>query len=551
MLFGGRHYDAAALRAYLVADWDATLRADVTDGQREALRRHLDRLLASGEVGAPSHADAQLIARARAVVAGVPVSRLAYERLKQTAAAPEATPFTIESAGGPAALRVLAFSSGRPATAGVPALYSRAVAGPVLNERIHDVLRQLTREVGWVLGTVGPPGMADAATQQAFADEVQRLYRADHAARWSEFLADLRLAPTGSLAATVEQVALMARPDSPLLALLRALVREVSAAAPGDAPAAARFEALERFMVGQPAPVDEMQALFGRLATHLAAVEQTARRRTLPPPGTDALGELRSLAQRAPPPVGAMLSQLATSSTTQSFAGLRGPMSAELAREVTPACLRAVAGRYPLVRNAREEASRDDFARIFGSGGLLDGFFRKRLAPYVDTSARPWAWRAAAAGSNGDVLPHFQRAQQIRDTFFGEGGRRLSTRLEFRLVGIDPGVTELMLDIDGQVMRFRAGSKDAKAVQWPGPGDSGRVRVQLAPSSGSGYVFEGPWSLFRLLDRVRVEPGEAPSRATLSLDVEGRKARLEVRSLSPWNPLLRENLEQFECPRRW
>jgi type VI secretion system protein ImpL len=432
----------------------------------------------------------------------------------------------------------------------VPALYSRAVAGSVLSERIGDVLRQLTREVGWVLGTVGPPGMADAATQQAFAEEVQRLYRTDHEARWSEFLTDLRLAPTGSLAATVEQVALLARPDSPLLALLRALVREVSAAAPGDAPTAARFEALERFMVGQPAPVDEMQALFARLAPHLAAVQETARRRTLPPPAADLLGELRSLAQRAPPPVGAMLSQLATSATSQAYGELRGPMSAQLAREVTPACLRAVAGRYPLVRDAREEASRDEFARTFGAGGLLDGFFQKRLAPYVDTSARTWAWRAEGAGAGGDVLPHFQRAQQIRDTFFADGGRRLSTRLEFRLVAIDPGVTELMLDIDGQVMRFRAGARDAKAVHWPGPGESGRVRVQLAPSSGSGYVFEGPWSLFRLLDRVRVEPGEAPNRATLSLDVEGRKARLEVRSASPWNPVLRENLEQFECPQR-
>jgi type VI secretion system protein ImpL len=115
---------------------------------------------------------------------------------------------------------------------------------------------------------------------------------------------------------------------------------------------------------------------------------------------------------------------------------------------------------------------------------------------------------------------------------------------------MDPGVSDFALDIDGQAMHFKPGARDVQAVQWPGPADSGRVQVQLAPSSGSGYVFKGPWALFRLLDRVRIEPGGAPNRVLLLMDVEGRKARFEVRSTAPVNPMLREELEQFQCPRR-
>jgi type VI secretion system protein ImpL len=33
-------------------------------------------------------------------------------------------------------------------------------------------------------------------------------------------------------------------------------------------------------------------------------------------------------------------------------------------------------------------------------------------------------------------------------------------------------------------------------------------------------------------------------------DVEGRKARFEIRSATPRNPLLRQDLEQFQCPKR-
>jgi type VI secretion system protein ImpL len=248
-----------------------------------------------------------------------------------------------------------------------------------------------------------------------------------------------------------------------------------------------------------------------------------------------------------------MLAQLAGTAGTQVFASVREPLAARLAGDLAPACTRAVGGRYPLARGAAEEMTREDFARTFGVGGLLDAFFQQRLAPYVDTSARAWAWRregGARAAGDGDALPQFQRAQRIREAYFGDGGRRFGTRLEFRLLAMDPGVTELALDIDGQPLRFRPGAREPRSVQWPGPAETGRVRVQIAPSSGSGYVFEGPWALFRLLDRVRMEPGGAPDRVVLLLDVEGRKARLEVRSATPFHPMLREELEQFQCPRR-
>ena len=107
-----------------------------------------------------------------------------------------------------------------------------------------------------------------------------------------------------------------------------------------------------------------------------------------------------------------------------------------------------------------------------------------------------------------------------------------------------------MLDVDGQVLRFKPGAQATQSLQWPGSGDANRVVVQLAPSSGSGYVFKGPWALFRLLDRVRVEPGGAPNRVQMTVDVEGRKARFEVRSASALNPVLRQELEQFQCPKR-
>ena len=69
----------------------------------------------------------------------------------------------------------------------------------------------------------------------------------------------------------------------------------------------------------------------------------------------------------------------------------------------------------------------DDFARLFGPGGLLDDFFQKKLAPYVDTTVKPWQFRQLGDASLGDSasLIQFQRAAEIRSVFFGGGANEL------------------------------------------------------------------------------------------------------------------------------
>ena len=555
MLFGGKNFDRAALRAYLGADWEATLAPSVSAEQRDALRRHLDGLLAGGEVGAPSQADPQLVAKARTVVAGVPLVERVYGRLKQLDFGAGAAEFSVASAAGPAGSRVFARASRQPLDRGVPALYTSGVFQQSFHERAQAVLREFTSEESWVLGTTGA-STREPSAQARLIGELDRLYVADYAKRWADFIDDLRLAPPADLAASAETARVLAGSDSPLLALLGGVAREVTVGPRPGPPAGSgvvdpRFEPLRSFVAGQPAPVGDVQAVLGRLAAHLSAVEDATRRKTVAP-ASEVTNELAAAAQHSPEPVRAMLAQLAATSAGQAFAALRAPLTRQLAAELATPC-RAVAGRYPLVRSSSDEMSREDFARTFGAGGLIDGFFQRQLAPYVDTTARPWTLRgsdAAASAETAESLQQFQRARAIRDAFFHDAGR-FGTRLEFRLIELDPGVGQFTLDVDGQVLRFRRDTRGAQSVQWPGPARSGRVQLQLTPASGgaaSVHAFEGPWALFRLFDRVRVEPGSVPGRALLVFDVEGRKARFEVRSALPLNPLQRQELEQFRCP---
>lgn len=382
--------------------------------------------------------------------------------------------------------------------------------------------------------------------------DIDRMYRTDYIRVWGSFVDDLRLVPTATLTASADLASALGRADSPLKGVLRRVVQEVSVG--DDRAMDPRFDPLRQFVGGASSPLDASLTLLGKLGAHLSGVDDAINRQAAPPPPSDVLRELAMAAQRAPEPVHEMLAQLVQTSAGQSFKALREPMGRQLA-DVSADCTRWTAGRYPLVRTGTEEISREDFSRTFAVGGLLDGFFQRNLAQYVDTSARSWSfWRAdGTRGEPGESLTQFQRGQSIRQAFFHDGGRTLGASLEFRLLDLDPAAKAFTLDVDGQSLRFARDQKNVQRAQYPGAsGAVGQVRLQMTSTAGnaSDFVFDGPWALFRLLDRVRVEPGATPDRVQLTFDVEGRKARLEVRSETPVNPLSRQDLEQFECPRR-
>jgi type VI secretion system protein ImpL len=61
-------------------------------------------------------------------------------------------------------------------------------------------------------------------------------------------------------------------------------------------------------------------------------------------------------------------------------------------------------------------------------------------------------------------------------------------------------------------------------------------------------VTDGPWALFRLFERVKIDPTSAPERFRATFDVDGRKAIFEVTTSSVRNPFRLRELNEFACP---
>lgn len=188
-------------------------------------------------------------------------------------------------------------------------------------------------------------------------------------------------------------------------------------------------------------------------------------------------------------------------------------------------------------------------------GGVIDDFFTKNLAPFVDTSAQPWRYKTLPGSTepvHGPELEPFQHAQEIRRVFFGDQGKQFAWKTELRVPELDPTILGLLIDIDGQSTLYQHGPVTPFKFAWPGPRGGVHVEVTASPrirAETSTIAADGPWALMRLLRRGQLQQTATLGRTRVVFDFDGRKAAIDIASAgSVANPLTSDVLTSFRCP---
>ena len=612
MLYEPDHFDATFVKAWLRSDWENTLPQHLVQaGLVDQLSEHLDRLIDGRVVVSAQPIDANLVAEVRQRLAQMSPAQRAYSRLKQLLNTGDKLPpdFSVVRASGPEAPQVFARASGKPLTQGISGLFTYDGYHGLFLHELPKVTTLLAKEETWVLGQAeGRRSVAQEVLTGQLANEVKRLYLMEYARLWETFLADIRPIRTASLEQAGEQARLYSSANSSLEQFIRAVARETTLARRPDQQEGGSSgstsswlgEKLQRIreeqhqlsrLTGKPLNVGGMLATgtleadivdfrfreYRRLATsngsgpapitaslqvlnEAAAVIASARQQVIqgggvPPSLSGTLEKVRSEAKRVPPPLNSMYEALATS--TSSFVGssVRSTLGGNLNATIGDFCRRAILGRYPFTRSATRDVTTDDFARLFATGGTMDEFFRTQLQTMVDISTVPWTFKQGVDGTpvgGSASLAAFQRAASIRDVFFRAGGNTPGIRLEIKPLDMDASISQMVLDVDGEIVRYQHGPQIPKAVSWPGTRGTGQARLQItaAGAQNTGIVTEGPWALHRLFDRAQILPGNSPERFTAIFTIDGRKLRMEVTTSSVLNPFRLKAMEEFECPDR-
>ncbi|MBN3793162.1 type VI secretion system membrane subunit TssM, partial [Burkholderia sp. Ac-20353] len=237
MMYDSAHYDPAFVQAVVDLEMERALPADFSPAQRAALRAHLAALFGNRVAVSPFPMNERLVADVRERLRQVPFSQRLYGQLARTLRPATASyDFSVARAVGPDASLVFRRESGKPLVDGVPGLYTRNGYRNVFAPRLPAAIDAYGREEVWVLN-LGASEIPNANDAAAWARDVRQRYLNDYLKIWDDYLADLRLQHTATLAQSIQVARMLSSADSPLSRLMVALARDTAL---GDAPGGAR-----------------------------------------------------------------------------------------------------------------------------------------------------------------------------------------------------------------------------------------------------------------------------------------------------------------------
>ena len=532
MLGGAGPLDPAQVRTWCERDW--TLAYPEDPELVATLLGHLDRLLAEPLPSVPL--DGPLVAAARNSFKAVPLATRVYASIQASAAAQALPPWRPFDALGLTGVTMFTRASGKPMTDGIPGLFTANGFRTVLLKALPAATRQVSAE-SWVAGRQTEFAPAEL---QALEQAVTAAYGADFTARWDAMLADLNIAPIATLPQASQSLYILASAESPLRALLRSIAAQLGA----PDVAAARYAGLLALAGGDGAALERLLRLTVDIQQPLAKIAALPVGTALPPGGEDIGVALQAEAARQPQPVNRWLTALSASATALRTGNARRRIALAFNAPGGPAaaCAAAVT-RFPFAAGGTP-LPLDEFARVFGPAGLLDGFLNTQLKPYVDSSSKPWKLQppgATPAPLGPADVAQFQRAAAIRDAFFPTGQLAPSFPME-----VTPHATTrpATLTLGGTAIESGKGPPRATQVTWPPA--AGPQEANLVAEPGLALRESGPWALSRLVARGRLTASPKPGRQLLGFEAMPGTVSFEVSA--PSGPFAPGLFSEFRCP---
>lgn len=485
-----------------------------------------------------------------------------------------------------------------------------AVPGSFTREAWEGFFREAFREAGggpwpgtdWVLEAAaeGSPG-EDAETRRV---RLEALYKADYARAWARFLQGLDVRPCPGAADAAAALGRLADPQAS--ALKRVLARAAQETS-WDNPSgwsvtlrSAQGKVLERTgrLLGRPAgPEPARPAEPGLLGAQYAQVAALVATGPAGPPPLDAylerLQKVRARLQALCGPDAGRAARQWLQATLEGTAELaegrqwvealgtdgdgQGALRPLLLRPFTQAYAAllpgaggdleqawaqqvygpwtGLAGKYPF-SDSENDAPMADILRFLKPGeGILPRFLDTHLGALAARDGdrlapRGWGGRSLA------LSPAFLAGAArlcAAGACLGDGG---PSRFELQPVP-DPGLSEILLEIDGQTLRYRNGPLSWTGFAWPGAGPAQGARIQAVTLQGAGAEVRnapGRLGLMRLLAQCRIERPEAPE-SLLEWRFSGtggqaRAVRFLLRRVSGPDPLRLAALRQHSLPAR-
>ena len=232
MLGSAGPLDRGLIKEWMSLDWQLQWPGPAAKGLRDSLERHLAALLDQRLEKVPL--DGTLIEDARRTFSRASLAERVYSTIKGSQPARALSPWRPADAAGASGVRVFIRRSGVPLTEGVAGFYTLEGFHKGLLPNLPSATMQVASE-SWVLGKDAQIDPTSPQVQTLQRDVIA-LYTAEYAKQWDGLLADLDIVPMRNLPQAVQDLYILASPQSPMRDLLAGITRQLTLTQPPPSP---------------------------------------------------------------------------------------------------------------------------------------------------------------------------------------------------------------------------------------------------------------------------------------------------------------------------
>jgi type VI secretion system protein ImpL len=216
-----------------------------------------------------------------------------------------------------------------------------------------------------------------------------------------------------------------------------------------------------------------------------------------------------------------------------------------------------LANKFPFSSNSQNEVRPIEIIYFLGAGGTVDKFVEDYLKGLVVKRGGqfvPRTWADLGVRLNPQFMTIVGRMSSLGGAMTRSGAGE-SSRFELRPIPI-PGIAEIIVEIDGQTLRYRNGPQPWQVFNWPG-GDSQGARIQVVANNGVVSTVSsqpGNMGLMRMIGESTRKLDASMATGQLEWRFKGpegiQSVKLDFRATGGLNPMQLAGLGSVNLPRR-
>ncbi|MEP7730378.1 type VI secretion system membrane subunit TssM [Marinomonas primoryensis] len=519
----------------------------------------------------------KLIAKVQSELGALPIDERVYRNLKLSAQTTLGSPINVRSLVGPAFDLVFDEREVGSNKLYVPKMLSKDGFESYFVPESESV-SDLALIDSWVLGQT-ESAQFSKADKQALKEKIRSSYVSDYTNTWRALLNEIDIKYFSNINEAVDILDNLTGNSEPLQRLLSTLGDNTKLfpeipedkAAREEVQKSAKYNMALKIDVpftdlnnmlettdGKPAYLEEVLLSIEQLKVYLTAIQdapdvgraalETTKTRTSMS-SVDPIFTLSRIANGLPKPLDSMMSKLANESWYVIKQEAIRYLEVRWHDDIYKVYEQKFAGKYPFDPGSNRDVSLQDFEAFFAPNGTLDRFYNDQLKMFIEENLDLNGGTQNKSLIRSDVLSQLENAKLIQDAFFNKKGI-LDVAFGVEPIKLTSNKRRGVLNVDGQYLSYSHGPRSNVEMIWPNTlRDTTISKVTLVPTQSNfsprSVSSEGPWALYRLLDKANVVSA-SDSGVIYQFNVDDGDMEIRVNTDEESNPFTRRLFQSFD-----